>query len=99
MLPGFTFLKEEREQKQTSVGISPSATLKLPYIIVSNIPRVCPAIGSMFRLFVANFDGNVGYSTPDHREAIAAHGVCALHRMSFASTAYSQLSLVDEPAA
>lgn len=40
-----------------------------------------------------NFAGNVGYSTPDHRAAIAAHGVCPLHRMSFASTAYSQLTL------
>ncbi|MGI8726494.1 MAG: ribonuclease HII [Solirubrobacterales bacterium] len=40
-----------------------------------------------------NFAGNVGYSTPDHRAAIAANGVCPLHRMSFASTAYSQLSL------
>jgi ribonuclease HII len=40
-----------------------------------------------------NFAGNVGYSTPDHREAIARLGICELHRRSFASTAYSQLVL------
>ncbi len=40
-----------------------------------------------------NFAGNVGYSTPDHREAIAANGICVLHRRSFASTAYLQLEL------
>jgi len=40
-----------------------------------------------------DFDGNVGYSTPEHREAIGQVGICALHRRSFASTAYSQLEL------
>ncbi len=42
-----------------------------------------------------DFDTNVGYSTPEHRAAIAAHGVSPLHRMSFQSIAYSQLRLVD----
>lgn len=39
------------------------------------------------------FDTNVGYSTPEHRAAIAEHGVCPLHRMSFQSIAYTQLHL------
>lgn len=39
------------------------------------------------------FEGNVGYSTPEHREAIMRHGISDLHRRSFASTAYSQLEL------
>ena len=39
------------------------------------------------------FEGNVGYSTPEHREAILRHGICPLHRRSFASIAYSQLEL------
>ena len=39
------------------------------------------------------FDGNVGYSTPEHREAITRNGISDLHRRSFASTAYSQLEL------
>jgi ribonuclease HII len=39
------------------------------------------------------FDTNVGYSTPEHRAAIAKHGVSPLHRLSFQSIAYSQLAL------
>lgn len=39
------------------------------------------------------FDGNVGYSTPEHRAAIVEHGPSPLHRRSFASIAYSQLEL------
>jgi ribonuclease HII len=37
------------------------------------------------------FNGNVGYSTPEHRAAIVEHGPSVLHRRSFASIAYSQL--------
>ena len=40
-----------------------------------------------------SFEGNVGYSTPEHRDAIREHGICPLHRRSFASVAYSQLGL------
>ena len=39
------------------------------------------------------FGGNVGYSTPEHRAAILDRGICALHRRSFQSIAYSQLEL------
>ena len=38
------------------------------------------------------FDGNVGYSTPEHRAAIIEHGPSPLHRRSFASIAYSASS-------
>jgi len=37
------------------------------------------------------FERHVGYSTPEHREAITACGLTPLHRRSFASVAYSQL--------
>lgn len=46
-----------------------------------------------------NFEDNVGYSTPEHREAILAHGITPLHRRSFASVAYSQLDLAGDSAA
>ena len=49
--------------------------------------RVAPAYPSF------GFDGNVGYSTPEHRAAIVEHGPSELHRRSFASIAYSQLKL------
>jgi ribonuclease HII len=39
------------------------------------------------------FADHVGYSTPEHREAIKRLGVSPLHRLSFQSTAYPQLSL------
>src|SRR5436190_2389087 len=40
-----------------------------------------------------DFETNVGYSTPEHRAAIAESGVSPLHRMSFDSIAYTQLAL------
>jgi len=39
------------------------------------------------------FDEHVGYSTPEHRQAIERIGISPLHRRSFQSVAYSQLSL------
>lgn len=39
------------------------------------------------------FASHVGYSTPEHREAILRQGVSPLHRLSFQSTAYQQLAL------
>lgn len=42
-----------------------------------------------------DFEANVGYSTPEHRAAIARNGICSLHRRSFQSIAYTQLALAD----
>jgi ribonuclease HII len=39
------------------------------------------------------FAGHVGYATPEHRAAIERLGVSPLHRLSFQSTAYQQLTL------
>jgi ribonuclease HII len=39
------------------------------------------------------FAEHVGYSTPEHREAIERLGVSPLHRLSFQSMAYQQLRL------
>ncbi len=38
-----------------------------------------------------DFATNVGYSTPEHRAAIAQNGISPLHRLSFQSIAYQQL--------
>jgi ribonuclease HII len=40
-----------------------------------------------------DFAAHVGYSTPEHRDAIQRRGVSPLHRMSFQSAAYQQLAL------
>jgi ribonuclease HII len=39
------------------------------------------------------FETNVGYSTPEHRAAIAERGISPLHRLSFQSIAYQQLAM------
>ena len=39
------------------------------------------------------WDTNMGYPTIKHRDAIRQHGTTPLHRMSFQSAAYQQLSL------
>jgi ribonuclease HII len=40
-----------------------------------------------------DFETNVGYSTPEHRAAIALNGISPLHRLSFQSIAYTQLAM------
>ena len=40
-----------------------------------------------------HFHSNVGYSTPEHRAAIAELGISDLHRRSFQSIAYQQLAI------
>jgi ribonuclease HII len=40
------------------------------------------------------FEENVGYSTPEHRDAIERLGICDIHRRSFQSVAYRQLGLI-----
>jgi ribonuclease HII len=44
-----------------------------------------------------HFHTNVGYSTPEHREAIVARGISVLHRRSFQSVAYQQLAIGPAP--
>jgi ribonuclease HII len=39
------------------------------------------------------FEEHVGYSTPEHRQAIEEMGISPLHRRSFQSVAYAQLEL------
>jgi ribonuclease HII len=40
-----------------------------------------------------HFETNVGYSTPEHRAAIAERGISPVHRRSFQSVAYQQLAI------
>jgi ribonuclease HII len=41
------------------------------------------------------FEEHVGYSTPEHREAIGRIGISPIHRRSFRSVAYSQLEFAN----
>jgi ribonuclease HII len=42
------------------------------------------------------FEEHVGYATDRHREALRAHGPCAIHRLSFRGVECPQLELWDE---
>jgi ribonuclease HII len=59
--------------------------------VVAKVTRDRYMCGVAGRYPEFGFDGNVGYSTPEHRAAIIEHGPSDLHRRSFASIAYSQL--------
>lgn len=53
--------------------------------------RYMQAVATRFPEY--GFDQHVGYATGVHREAIAQYGPTAIHRRSFASTAYEQFEL------
>jgi ribonuclease HII len=67
--------------------------------IVAKVTRDRVMYGLHERYPVYGFDSHVGYATQSHHAAICEHGVCELHRMSFASVAYQQLGLcLEDPA-
>jgi ribonuclease HII len=61
--------------------------------IVAKVTRDNVMRGLHDRYPVYGFDSHVGYATAAHHAAICQHGVCELHRLSFASVAYQQLGL------
>lgn len=73
-------------------GDSQSAAIAAASIIAKvSRDRFMRAAAERYPLYA--FEQHVGYATPIHREAIAAHGPTPIHRMSFASTAYEQFQL------
>jgi ribonuclease HII len=62
--------------------------------IIAKVTRDQIMIALHARYPVYGFDCHVGYATRAHQQAILTHGVCELHRLSFASVAYSQLELI-----
>ena len=98
-VPGATFLVDgfripgwEVEHQAVVDGDARSAAIAAASVVAKvTRDRYMHRIAADFPDF--NFAGNVGYSTPEHRAAIMAHGPSALHRRSFQSIAYSQLEL------
>jgi ribonuclease HII len=92
LLDGFPVAEFERPQRAIVDGDATSAAIAAASIVAKvtrdrymrHAHREHPAWG---------FDEHVGYSTPEHREAIVRHGVSPLHRLSFQSLAYQQLAL------
>jgi ribonuclease HII len=92
LVDGFRLPECEIEHTNVVNGDARSAAIAAASVIAKvTRDRYMRRAAKLHRLW--NFDGNVGYSTPEHRAAILEHGISPLHRRSFASVAYSQLEL------
>ena len=92
LVDGFRVPPFEREQRALVDGDATSAAIAAASILAKvsrdRFMHRADALHPGWR-----FAAHVGYSTPEHRDAIRRHGVSPLHRLSFASTAYQQLAL------
>ena len=92
LVDGFRVGPLEYEQKAVVDGDTKSAAIAAASILAKvTRDRYMRRAAEVHRGW--EFETNVGYSTPEHRAAIAANGISPLHRMSFASIAYQQLAL------
>jgi ribonuclease HII len=92
LVDGFSLSGLEREQRAVIGGDARSAAIAAASVLAKvTRDRHMRRVAKHDPRF--DFATNVGYSTPEHRAAIAAHGISPLHRRSFASIAYQQLSL------
>jgi ribonuclease HII len=95
LVDGFTLHELELDHHRVIHGDARSAAIAAASVIAKvTRDRYMHRAAATFPRW--NFEGNVGYSTPDHRDAIREHGICPLHRRSFASIAYTQLELGGE---
>ena len=92
LVDGFKVPEFGHEQRAVIDGDCRSAAIAAASVLAKvtrdRYMRIAAATHAMW-----DFEANVGYSTPEHRAAIAQHGVSPLHRMSFHSIAYQQLRL------
>jgi ribonuclease HII len=92
LLDGFSVPQFERPQRAIIDGDATSAAIAAASIVAKvtrdRYMRRADTLHPGWR-----FADHVGYSTPEHREAILRQGVSPLHRMSFQSLAYQQLVL------
>jgi ribonuclease HII len=92
LVDGFRVGKLDFEQRAVVDGDTKSAAIAAASILAKvSRDRYMRRAAAVHRDW--EFESNVGYSTPEHRAAIAANGVSPIHRMSFASIAYQQLPL------
>jgi ribonuclease HII len=92
LVDGFAVPEFERPQRAIVDGDATSAAIAAASIVAKvTRDRYMRHADSLYPDWC--FAENVGYSTPEHRAAIQSHGVTPLHRMSFQSLAYQQLTL------
>ncbi len=89
LVDGFSLGPEAPPHRRVVGGDRTSAAIAAASI-VAKVSRDRLMAGPMARAYPEfGFDQHVGYSTPEHREAIVASGPSPLHRMSFRSAAYA----------
>ena len=92
LLDGFSVPQFERPQRAIIDGDATSAAIAAASIVAKvTRDRYMRQADSEHPGW--SFAEHVGYSTPEHRQAILRQGVSPLHRMSFQSLAYQQLAL------
>ena len=92
LVDGFRLPECAREHRAVVGGDRLSAAVAAASIVAKvTRDRVMCGLHETYPMY--GFDRHVGYATAVHQEAICEHGVCELHRLSFASTAYQQLGL------
>jgi ribonuclease HII len=92
LLDGFAVPEFERPQRPIVDGDATSAAIAAASIVAKvTRDRYMRHADTLHPGW--SFADHVGYSTPEHREAILRQGVSPLHRMSFQSLAYQQLAL------
>ncbi len=85
----------EREHRAIIGGDGTSAAIAAASIVAKvTRDRLMRRLHAAYPAY--GFDGHVGYSTPQHRDALRDHGPCPLHRRSFATVGALQLSLLAD---
>jgi ribonuclease HII len=92
LVDGFRVPDFGREQEAVIDGDARSAAIAAASVI-AKVTRDRYMMRAADELPGWHFHTNVGYSTPEHRAAIAERGISNLHRRSFQSIAYQQLAM------
>jgi ribonuclease HII len=92
LVDGFRVADLEHEQQAVIDGDARSAAIAAASVI-AKVTRDRYMLRAAEELPGWHFHTNVGYSTPEHRDAIQEHGISWLHRRSFQSVAYQQLAI------
>jgi ribonuclease HII len=96
LVDGFRLPECGREHRGVVGGDRLSAAVAAASIVAKvTRDRVMYGLHESYPMY--GFNSHVGYATSGHQAAICEHGVCELHRLSFASAAYQQLGLGLEP--
>ena len=92
LVDGFSVPAFGHEQRAVIDGDARSAAIAAASV-VAKVTRDRYMLRAAEELPGWHFHTNVGYSTPEHRDAIAELGISVLHRRSFQSVAYQQLAI------